>query len=278
MGAWQDWVLGVDPSQTSKLFTGAIPGKTYYFRSRSMDKAGNVESYPRVADAYVSVDVLQNGDFERTLGNEWRLTWISGEAGQTSACYPLQVTTQSHTGGSTRAMVLGCPDQAGTEPGEGPPYGTSMICQTIDVPGAQDMPAPMWAFRYRILTYDVLWSQRYDRFYDSLHAGLGPVGTLQPTYVFTDGNRTQSYGTLMDLGWRDSVVDLRPYAGQTIDVCLANVTRVDTLFNTWTYVDDVRLVNLEHAIYVPIVQQQAVVSGLSASVHKTAALSARGER
>ena len=31
--------------------------------------------------------------------------------------------------------------------------------------------------------------------------------------------------------------------------CLANVIRVDTLFNTWTFMDDVRLVNLEYDLH-----------------------------
>jgi hypothetical protein len=271
-GAWQDWVTGVDRSQVSKLFTGAVVGRCYYFRSRAADGAGNVEPYPSTADAYVCVDVLQNGNFERTIGSEWQVTWISGKAGQSSACNPIQVTTQSFSGGSTRAMVLGCPDKAGIAKGE-VPYGTSMVCQTIDVPGAQDMPAPVLAFRYHILTYDLLWSERYDRFYDSFNLGLGPSGAVEPTHVFTDGNKTQTYGTLMDLGWREGGVDLRAYAGQTIKMCLSNVTRVDPLFdiqfNTWTYIDDVRLVNLEYAVYVPIVQQQASISGLSMDVHAT---------
>jgi hypothetical protein len=178
-------------------------------------------------------------------------------------------------------MVLGCPDLSGKKKGE-VPYGISMVCQTIGVPGSQDMPAPMLAFRYHILTYDLLWSQRYQRFYDSFNLGLGPPGVVEPTYVFTDGNKTQSYDTLMDLGWREGAVDLGSYAGQTVKICLANVTRVDPLFdiqfNTWTYVDDVRLVNLEYAAYLPIVQQRASAPGLSMESRPTVAPSWKGWR
>jgi len=67
----------------------------------------------------------------------------------------------------------------------------------------------------------------------------------------------------MDLGWRDGSVDLRPYAGQIVKACLANVTRVDEAYNTWTIVDDVRMVNLEHRLYVPIITRASSASGLS---------------
>ena len=105
------------------------------------------------------------------------------------------------------------------------------------------MPAPALHFRYHTYTYDVLWSKRYDRFYDSFNVSIGP------TVVFTDGNKTQVYGVLHDLEWRGGAVDLAPYSGQTLQVCLANQTRIDTLFNTWSIVDDVRLVNLEHRLF-----------------------------
>jgi len=255
-GAWQDWVTCVDPAQSSKLFTGGMRGKCYYFRSRARDRAGNVESYPSEPDVYVCVDLLQNGDFEFPIGGEWETKWPDG------ACRPARIYTQSHTGASTYAVVLGCPDQK-----DGVPFGESMICQTIDVPSAQDMPAPMLHFRYRIFTYDLVQGPTTGRFYDSFNVGVGPPGVVQPTYVFTDGNRT-GYGTLKDLGWREGAVDLRPSAGRIMKVCLANVTRVDASYNTWTIVDDVRLVNLEHRLYVPMVLRAAPVSGLSVEVRQ----------
>ena len=264
-GAWQDWVLGIDPSQTSRLFTQGVPGKTFYFRSRATDRAGNIEPYPDVADAYVSVEVLQNGDFEHMLGSEWEKRWIPGEAGQVGQCPPSRSIVPASGGGNTHAAVLGCPDEDGLEEGE-VPFGTSRICQTLNVPSAEDWPAPVLTFRYHIFTYDVLWSQRYDRFYDSFNVGLGPLGGIEPTYVFTDGNKTQDYDRLMDLLWREGSVDLRPHAGRAVRICLANVTRVDTLFNTWTFVDDVRLVNLEYNLYLPVVKRNAPVSGLSVDV------------
>jgi hypothetical protein len=252
-GIWQDWVSCVEPAQTSRLFDRATHGRCYYFRSRARDRAGHVEPYPSESDVYVCVDLVQNGDFEFPLGGEWETKWPDG------ACRPARVYTESFSGGNTWATVLGCPDRDA-----GVPFGESMICQTIAVPGAQSWPAPVLRFRYRIFTYDVLWSTYWNRYYDSFNVGLGLAGAVQPTYVFTDGNRdSDKWNVFMDLGWREGTVDLSPYAGQTMKVCLANVTRVDTAYNTWTIVDDVRLVNLEYRLYVPVILRTAAASGLS---------------
>jgi len=261
---WQDWVLAVDPAQRSKLFAG-VSGKAFYFRTRARDKAGNVEPYPVAADTYVSVDLVVNGDFERDLGGEWATAGV---------CAVTQAYAQSYTGGNTRVVVLGCPDQKDAD------FGESMICQTINVPTVQDMPAPMLQFRYRIFTYDLLWGAATQRFYDSFNAGVSDPGQMSPTYVFTDGNPGPDYGaTLIDLGWREGSVDLRPYAGRTMRVCLANVTRVDRKYNTWTFVDDVRIVHLEHTIALPIVQRMHLTQVSSAEERpKAINPNSRGDR
>jgi hypothetical protein len=255
-GAWQDWAISVDPSEGSKMFIGSL-GKCYYFRTRSTDRAGNVEPYPTDPDVYVCVDLVQNGGFDLPISGEWEARGINGE------CRPARRFVQSHTGAGTWAVVLGCPDLK-----DGAPVGASMICQAIDVPVAQDMPGPVLSFRYRIFTYDVLVGPTTGDIYDSFSVGFDPPGVGQPTWVFTDGNRTDDWGELMDLGWRQGGVDLSPYAGRTKKVCLANVTRFDEFLNTWTYVDDVRLVNLENRLYIPMISRAAPVSGLSVEVRQ----------
>jgi hypothetical protein len=256
-GAWQDWAIFLDPLQRSKLFTG-VRGMTYYFRTRATDRAGNVEAYPVFPDTYVSVDPLLNGDFERDMAGEWE-SWAIG------ACLPTRIYTRSYSGGNTYAVVLGCPDQMSA------PFGVSMICQTINVPSAQNMPAPQLLFRYRIFTYDVLQGPKTGRFYDSFNVGLWRTGEISPTYVFTDGNKGPTYGTLLDLGWREGAVDLRAYAGQTLKVCLVNETRVDTAYNTWTIVDDARVVNLEYRLGLPLMQRAFSLSELAAKAGKNLA-------
>jgi hypothetical protein len=262
-GPWLDWVLAGDPVQKSKLFTG-VPGKVFYFRTRARDKAGNVEPYPAVPDTYVSVDVLLNGDFEHDLGSEWATKAV---------CPVKQIYAPSYTGASTRVVVLGCPDQETDAP-----FGESMICQTINVPSAQDMPAPRIQFRYHIFTYDVVWGEQTRKFYDSFNAGVSDPGQMSPTYVFTDGNWV-GYGTLHDLGWREGSIELSFYAGRTIRVCLANITRVDKAYNTWTFVDDVRIANLEHRIALPLVRRTRLAQvSLAEERPKTIAPNWKGDR
>ncbi|MBC7261111.1 MAG: fibronectin type III domain-containing protein, partial [Chloroflexi bacterium] len=103
-GAWQDWATSLDPSQRSKLFTG-VRGMTYYFRTRARDRAGNVEAYPAIADTYVSVDPLLNGDFERDIAGEWEIRSSQG------VCSPTRIYTRSYSGANTYAVVLGCLDE-----------------------------------------------------------------------------------------------------------------------------------------------------------------------
>ena len=250
VGIWQDWITCAPLSQSSELFRAAVPGKCYYFRARATDRAGNVGAYPSESNVAVCVDMVQNGDYEQTLGNEWEQRWLPGDGG--GSCAPFRDVVPSYMGGNTHAVALGCPG-----PDTGAPFGTSMVCQSISVPRTQDWPVPMLRFRYRIYTYDVLVGPTTGLLYDSFNAGLWPPGQMEPTYVFTDGNRSGDWGTLKDLGWREGAIELSEYAGQSVKICLANVTRQDTDLNTWTFVDDVRLVNLEHRLFLPTVLRAA---------------------
>ncbi|RLC78435.1 MAG: hypothetical protein DRI61_09880 [Chloroflexi bacterium] len=51
-GPWQDWVTGT--TQTGALFTGT-PGKTYGFRVRATDYAGNIADWPNSAQAVTTI-------------------------------------------------------------------------------------------------------------------------------------------------------------------------------------------------------------------------------
>jgi hypothetical protein len=202
---------------------------------------------------------VQNGDFEQILGGEWEQRWLPGDG--SGSCMPSRDVVPSYMGGNTHAVVLGCPNLD-----TGAPFGSSVVCQTISVPRTQDWPVPMLRFRYRIYTYDVLIGPTTGLVYDSFSVGLWPQGQVQPTYVFTDGNQTTDWGNLKDLGWREGAVELSAHAGQSVRVCLANVTRQDSDLNTWTFVDDVRMVNLEHRLFLPTVLRAARGSGKAQQV------------
>ena len=46
---------------------------------------------------------------------------------------------------------------------------------------------------------------------------------------------------MADLGWRYGSFSLDAYVGQSVTITLVNETRVDTYYNTYTYVDDVQM-------------------------------------
>ena len=66
--------------------------------------------------------------------------------------------------------------------------------------------------------------------------------------LLRDGNPTTIYKELYDTAGTTSL-DLTPFAGQTVQLVFSNYNRHDNLFNTWSYVDDVRL--LEWPLYAP---------------------------
>lgn len=52
-GRWTDWLTGYP--YASAIFTGQ-PGRTYEFRTRARDIAGNVEAYPTNPDISVRIN------------------------------------------------------------------------------------------------------------------------------------------------------------------------------------------------------------------------------
>jgi len=73
------------------------------------------------------------------------------------------------------------------------------------------------------------------------------------------GNPTDKYGKQLaapyDTGWQQAFIDLTPFAGQTVQLTFANHNRYDNLFNTWSYVDDIRLQGwpYSYSYFLPLV-------------------------
>jgi hypothetical protein len=85
---------------------------------------------------------------------------------------------------------------------------------------------------YRILTYDKLNADKFDRFEVYID------GTLLGRFGDTRSDHGCSQ-PLSDLGWEQFTYDLQAYRGRTIRLRLINVAYPDDWFGTWTYVDDV---------------------------------------
>jgi len=162
---------------------------------------------------------LRNGDFEQgRLAPHWE---SAGDLG-----------TQLVSGGLPRsgnyAVLLGDPkyDSAG-----GCPVGDARLAQLIDVPSLGHPTLRVW---YRIWSEDTL---DYDYFAIDVADRTGAYRDR----LHRDGC-TLWTGSLWSSGWREAIVSLDNYRGQTVRIELVNaLTNTDGWYNTWTYVDDIRL-------------------------------------
>jgi len=165
---------------------------------------------------------VENGGFESGDFSGWTV------GGDESGLMPQAVTSQRHSG--SYAAVLG-QENAACQSGQGGLVGQSWIYQDVTVP---DSGSPQLTLYYRILTYDKLNADEFDRFEVYIN------GTLLDRL----GNTSSNYGCsnpINDLGWQPFTYDLNAYRGQTIRLRLVNITHPDDWFSTWTYVDDVEV-------------------------------------
>jgi len=100
----------------------------------------------------------------------------------------------------------------------------------------------------------------------------GPYDGAELALLLRDGNPMNSIvwwelykptPPLYDTGWKFAMIDLRKYAGQTLQFVFANENRIDNMFNTWSYVDDVRIVDLRRT-FVPFVSVPGVRAAAAA--------------
>lgn len=248
LGSWTNWRTATD--EVSGLFAGQR-GRLYFFRSRARDRAGNEEAYPAGdGDRMVYIEPVANGRFETRDLTSWT---HGGELGRRVE------SLSTHGGGTSYMVVLGNPELGPCYDNQPStlPVGSAYISQTVYVPAPPDVVAPKLHFWYRILTYDVVWSERYQRYYDSFDVEIAAGGPAQ--LLLRDGNydplKVGAGKPVVDLGWKEGVIDLSPYAGQTVTLYFRNSNRVDNYFNTWTYLDDISITDsvTGYKVRVPLV-------------------------
>jgi hypothetical protein len=237
-GDWQDWLT--DTTLTNATFRGER-GHSYYFRGRARDLAGNQSSFTG-NNTYTVVETVVNGSFDIGNFGGWTASGL---------LYKAVVPTDGPAGGAVLAARLGTPDYGPSieEPGQ-VPVGYAMITQTITIPSLDEVPRPILTFWYRVFTYDVLYSENYQRFYDSLDVALYSESGQPIALLLRDGNPTHQYGQLYDTGWRRAMLDLSSFAGQSVQLVFANYNRNDNRYNTWSFVDDVQ-VREGQRLYLP---------------------------
>ncbi len=228
-GAWRDWQI--DTLLTEAVFAGER-GHTYFFRAAALDRAGNQPAFSD-GGTFAAVEAIRNGNFDTGNFTEWTASGM---------LYKAVVPTTGHDGRQILAARLGTEDYGPslTDPGQ-VPVGSATITQTLRVPDAGQFAHPMLTFWYRVQTYDVMYSERLQRYVDTFDVSVYDLAGRPLALLLRDGNPTKEYKVKYDTGWKQASIDLSAFAGQTVQLVFANFNRHDNLFNTWSYLDHVQV-------------------------------------
>ena len=243
-GDWQSWLS--QTRLTTVQFEGQR-GHLYFFRVYGRDRAGNRQSAPGTWK--VLVQPVHNGGFDTGNFTDWAAS---------PAPYLSSVVATTGPGNvSTLAAKLGSEiyGPSTTPPGQ-VPTGCVTISQTVTIPSLQQLRQPRLRFWYRVLTYDVMYSERLQSYVDTLDATLTDAAGQPLAVLLRAGNPTNTFGELYDTGWRLADVDLKPYAGRSGRLSFANCNgpqngRADNMLNTWSYVDSIEIYDSSW-LYLPL--------------------------
>ncbi len=264
---WEAWLQ--ETQLTSTQFNGQR-GHTHFFRVFARDRAGNRQLVG--GTTRVLVQPVLNGGFDNVFGD-----WTTG--GQLPEAVGW---TPGPDGEPIQAAHLGSEDYYGPQfedPGS-IPQDSSTISQVITIPPRSQVQWPALTFWYRVQTYDVMYSQTRQRDGDTFDVKLCAVGTLctgpyagkETKLLLRDGNPMngsvwwdlyKGAPPLYDTGWKAAQIDLRQYAGQTLQFVFANENRIDNKYNTWSYVAEIRIVDLRRT-FAPLISVPGVRAAAAA--------------
>lgn len=193
--------------------------------------------------------VLQNGDFDLGVDMFGKpVGWQAYSGGPEGLSYRVVSTNPTKPVKDTSipqgkySMLLGNPNYPCSATGV--PLGYAAVEQKMSVPNLPDGTEIRLAFKYVIYTQDGgADNEGYDRFEVYIDDGS------ESRMVFWDG-RTESsvscanWHRLPASGWLEKEIDLTQpvdYRGKQITIIFQNWSRFDHWFNTFTYLDDVRL-------------------------------------
>ena len=248
------WTLWLPiTTATQSVFEVPHLGVTYTFGVTAFDRAGNqgqgsVQAFVPPCLLYLPLVMKNyqpfvNGDFEQ--GN---LGWKLVDQG-----LPAQLIS-SHVEGTgperiplgNNCVLLGDKDFLCNSTGV--PVGYAAVEQTFAVPSTT-VPISL-TFKYVIYTWDASPSDTYDRF------EVYVVTDSSEELKLWDGNQNSTSLSCdkrwrvpgpdnprdgKQSGWATGEVDLGPYKGQMVTISFRNYNRFDGWYNTYTYLDDVRL-------------------------------------
>lgn len=192
---------------------------------------------------------LQNGDFESGLDSSGGPAgWLAYSGGQEGLSFelvssnPTEPELDTDIPSGNYSMLLGNTGYPCSSTGV--PLGFAAVEQAFTVPNVPDGTPLHLDFNYVIYTQDGSSSIAYDRFEVYLDDGTGPV------LAFADGRAESDVSCsfwyrLPATGWQQAGIDLiQPvdFRGKTVTISFQNWNRYDHYYNTFTYLDDVKLV------------------------------------
>ena len=249
VGAWQNWLTRT--TLTAAQYQ-AERGHVYYFRVFGRDRAGNRQATPGAWK--VLVQPVLNGGFDTGNFSDWTVGGL---------LYSSVVATTGPGNASTLAAKLGSEvyGPSLTPPGN-VPGGCATITQTITIPSLEQMREPRLRFSHRVQTYDVMYSANLGAYVDTLDVNLTDEQGQQIALLLRTGNPTSVWGSLYDTGWQLADLDLKEYAGRTLQLSFANCNgpqapkSPDNMLNTWSYVDGIQIYD-RNPMYLPVITQAA---------------------
>jgi len=229
-GDWQEWHTNTLLTQDTFGPTSPIPVQddtTYCFRVRAEDNVSNESSYTNGDDCTtyssgikkVFLPIIMAPDPNWGFETGDFTNWQHGSQLAQSVS-----TAMPHCG--NYSALLGSPSYPCTNV----PIGSAWLSRDIIVPSSG---SPILSFQYRIYTQDYNSSEPWQYDYFAVN--------INTSEVFTDSNTIhpadQDNCTTYDLDWKQGVVSLNAYKGQSIVITFYNHNRPDKFYNTYTYVD-----------------------------------------
>jgi len=246
-GAWTGWLTATTaltsyfgPNEPVLVDIGAL----YQFRVRARDYVNNVGAWGPpwrggVRQRYVYLPiVLRNFDLSIPFavfdGFETG-AFVGWKAG---GVLPQSVVPQPSPpapNGGVYAALLGSPGYGDGCGNDNIPVGQAFIKAYANVPASG---TPYLRFDYRVLSYDTVRSQSGE-WWDRLEVQVGDL----PLERYGDPTPSKPVNLCIpyDSGWQQAEFDLSDYAGKQVVLTFFNENHVDGWFNTYSYLDNIRI-------------------------------------